>query len=298
MSRGAGMTTPISLGGADEHGAAAISAILHDLLPTLDYSYRERLALPPLPPDVEVVPATALREADFLIATIQRAAEPWQAPNLRVATALWNKHFNAAVLSGPLAAMTLVGLGLDASLDNSCLILRDGLPKALLPVSLASAVVHTPRLPDGWHGALAERTIDDLSAFRRHVLTRLLNQHLAPMIERLHVVTRLSPKIMWGNAGNLCAHLYETLAEHPRGATAADDRAFVLDAPYSEVLARPNPLYQSVQSLPLAEPDLPPTVRVRRTCCLRWRLPDGLFCYVCPCLTHDERLALMRQMQR
>jgi hypothetical protein len=36
-------------------------------------------------------------------------------------------------------------------------------------------------------------------------------------------------------------------------------------------------------------------IEIRRTCCLRYRLDRPRYCYLCPLVTTEERIALLRE---
>ncbi len=256
--------------------------------------YRERFAVSPVGDGVELVPAAALLERPTLSAAVERARQVYQAPDLRVAASLWNKHYNAALLPGVLSAMTLLGVSVNAAIANTSIVLRDGLPIALWVHDLSDLAVYRHRLP---HPICCfNREHQSVLDLQRAVLARLVHGHLALVIDRLHGLARVPREILWGNAGNLCADLYERIAAcNGVGEAAAEDRRALLDLPTSVVLGDPNPLYRSVRYEQPEESGLIGASRVRRTCCLRYRLPDSDPCYVCPLLTSTERAALVKQ---
>lgn len=274
---------------------ASVRETLEAVFPSLG-TYGERLTFVGPPGGTEVVPAESYLRPETLRAAIERAAEDWQTTDLRAVASVWNKHYNAAVLSGPLAAMTLRGIGLDASISRARIVLDGGLPKALLLDSVATSVVFRPRfLADEPHFSdFAD--VDRVDELHRFVFVRLFQQHLGLIVQQLHGLTGLSAKIMWGNAGNLCADLYDRLARLPDAAsTVSEDRVALLERRDGSTKDGRNPLYRTVRYEPLNVPDLPSVVRVRRSCCLKHRLPGHAACYVCPLLGVDERVGLLQQ---
>lgn len=256
--------------------------------------YRDRLAVFPSGGGVELVPAVAYLEQRTLLAAVERVRKAYQAPDLRVAASLWNKHYNAAILPGVLSAMTLLGVSLNAAITNVSIVIRDGLPAALHVHNLAETAVYPGRLP--CPSLRFGRELQSVMELQRTVFTGLVHGHLALVVDRLHGLARVPREILWGNAGNLCADLYERIAASPEvGAAVAEDRRALLELRMNGVMAGPNPLYQSVRYEYPGDPSIASATRVRRTCCLRYRLPDSNPCYVCPLLTRDERIALVKQ---
>ncbi len=256
--------------------------------------YRDRLAVSPVRDEVELVPAAALLEQPTLSAAVERARQVYQAPDLRVAASLWNKHYNAALLPGVLSAMTLLGVSVNAAVANTSIVLRDGLPMALWVHDLTDIAVYRHRLPRPI--CCFDREHQSVLDLQRAVLARLVHGHLALVIDRLHSLARVPREILWGNAGNLCADLYERIVAGGGGEEAvAEDRRALLESPTSVAMTGPNPLYRSVRYEQPDDSSLTRASRVRRTCCLRYRLPDSDPCYICPLLTRDERATLVKQ---
>ncbi|WP_156821780.1 IucA/IucC family C-terminal-domain containing protein [Thermaerobacter subterraneus] len=173
-----------------------------------------------------------------------------------------------------------------------------------LPAASAAGATAVPEAATGC-GAPVPRApwMDDL-------LGLLLEEYVAPMVAALHQATGLRPATLWTNTANFCASLYEELAgaAHPagerRGSTtgessgaraplaavptglreaAAHDAAWLLTAP---TLAGfdPNPLAGRIEYVecPWRDAATPSARRVRRACCLRFRLSEGKPCRCCP----------------
>ncbi len=259
--------------------------------------YRERLVLGPLPAGTEAVPAVAYLEPPTLLSAIEKTAAALGTGNMRVAASLWSKKYNAAVLRGVLAAMTLTGVGLNASVTNTSILLGDGEPKTLVVHGLSDAVLLGERFREQNMDCCDHLFQDRLGQLHKTVLCSLFPNHLALLIRQVERLTGLSRSILWGNAGNLCAHLYDKLDEWPGARVAArEDRVALLEQAVSPVFGGRNPLYRPVRYVRLSEPELPPTVAVRYTCCQRYRLAGVNPCYTCPRLTDAERIAIMKQM--
>ncbi|WP_257462731.1 siderophore-iron reductase FhuF [Archangium lipolyticum] len=267
---------------------AAMDRILPLLAP-----YESRLLLGEHLHGRNVVRASVYLEDEHLLAAVRRLMETLQTGELRAAASLWHKHYNAALLSGFLAAMTLAGVGLDGSISNVSMTLsEEGLPRAAVLHSLAGIVVHPPRLK---LDISAPRV--GLDVLHGRVLSSLFANHLAPIVEQVHRVTGLPKRILWGNAGNLCADVYDGLRARPEVAAAVEeDRRILLEQPDSPLMPGPNPLHQSVRYEDLSGFGRASVVRVRKTCCQRYKLPGLLHCYTCPILKGHERVALLRKL--
>lgn len=241
----------------------------------------------------DVVCATSFLQPDRLREAIEHMASSWQTSDLQVAASLWTKQYNAALLSGPLALMALQGTGLDCAAESNAILQVNGVPKALVPLNLSATVVCA-----GPRGAqYTDRARCDLAALRRFVVTGLIEGHLAPLFEQVCRLTGISRKILWGNAGNICAFIYDELDRHSGGAPAvAEDRAFLLGLPELPFLAGPNPLYNPVRYEALNEPGLQETVVVRHTCCLKHKAPNSRHCYTCPLIDTAERVAIIKEL--
>lgn len=255
--------------------------------------YADRVRIAPLSAGIDTIPAAAFLEASTLLSVLEAVAAQWRAPDICVAASLWNKHYNAAVVSGVLAAMTLGGIGLDGSIANTSIMLDHGLPKALL-LHDARGYVYQPRLASALTASSCGRRVAALPELHAAVIATTFEQHIRPVIEQLHALTRLSRQILWGNVANLCADLYDRLALEPAlAAIAHTDRALLLERDACPGLNGANPMLGTVCYERSAGAVMS---RVRQRCCLRYRLPEGTSCQkVCP-RRHNEERELSRTM--
>ncbi|WP_146876043.1 siderophore-iron reductase FhuF [Halovibrio variabilis] len=108
--------------------------------------------------------------------------------------------------------------------------------------------------------------------------SRLFDDHCAPLIETLAVVSGLSEKVFWSNLGHYVEFVGQTCSQHPAFAGAGEP---LLDYLATKTLpdGRRNPLYQPVRYLELGG-ETP--ARVRRLCCIKYRLPGEPLCGGCP----------------
>ncbi|HEY0737801.1 MAG TPA: siderophore-iron reductase FhuF [Herpetosiphonaceae bacterium] len=254
--------------------------------------YADRVRVAPLSAGIDTIPAAAFLEAPTLLSALEAAVEQWRAPDICVAASLWNKHYNAAVVSGVLAAMTLGGIGLDGSIANTSIMLDHGLPKALL-LHEARGCVYGPRLASSLVASQRGRRVAALPELYDAVIATTFERHIRPVIEQIHALTRLSRQILWGNVANLCADLYDRLALEPALASVAHaDRSLLLERGECPGLIGANPMHGAVCYERSAGSAV--MSRVRQRCCLRYRLPEGTSCQkVCP-LRHNEERELSR----
>ena len=243
------------------------------------------------PPRARVVPASELLEPSALRAHVQEIADGMNTKDLRAAGSLWNKHYNASVLYGALAAMTFAGVGLDMSVPNMSVVLVGGWPKGAV-LHDRDLVTYSPRLPEGLSGGRPA----SLAELHRFVITNAFEQHLVHHFRAARLGAGVPTEVLWSNAGNLIAAFYDDL--DPTGPATAADRAAFLEDRGAPVGRNPNPFIGAVYYEPLHEPELPNKVRIRNVCCLRYRVDSYKPCYTCPRLTPEERIALMTELVR
>lgn len=259
--------------------------------------FGEKLLFKPPVDEVDIVLATEYLKSERLLEAIAKTAAEWETDNLQAAASVWNKYYSSTLLPGVLAYMTLLGVGVDASLENVSIVLTDNKPQALLLHNLNNAVIYQRRFPQSIPASYPENLlVSSVADLHQVVFTNLLQRHLAFAIDRVHSLTKLSKAVMWGNAGNLCVFLYEKFAELLDEKTAVDeDRLVLLEQRNNCIIPKVNPLYKPVRYEQLTDPDLPPLVSVRRTCCLVYLLPNLTNCSDCPRLNAEERIALLKQ---
>jgi ferric iron reductase protein FhuF len=248
----------------------------------------------------EVIPASRLLEPAFLRATLRRWGETLGANNLKVEASLWAKYYCTSFYPLVLGAMTLGGLGLDATLANTQLVLSRtaglrqfegiGYPIRAIFLDNSQAVGYAPRCETPGLTAKATRQVDSAAQLQQIVFKRLFEGHLSPLFEQFQAVTKVSPKILWGNLGAGIFAFYATLSESAGDRAAlTDDSTALLDNPYNKWIAPgKNPLYQPVVLRHFNEAGLTEPVRVRTSCCLWYKVPQAQKCAACPLLKPVE----------
>ncbi len=183
----------------------------------------------------------------------------------------WSKYYFGFAATAGFASALLLGRPLD--LTGARVALRAGLPVAL-SVDTAALGAADPD-PARRYGPLVA--------------------HLHEVIGQLVAMTKLSPRVLWSNAGNLLDYLFEQCAEIPG---AADDAAWLfgpLDA-HGEA----NPLRLPVRRTRPCSTRLPNPFRARRVCCMRNEIPgETQLCGSCPLLLTmcDDAIALQEAMR-
>lgn len=102
----------------------------------------------PFPDRGPAVPAAALHDPALVRQLVERLKDRWGGP-LEAVASQWHKHYGAAVLTGPLLAMTVAGRPLVPPLENAVLLLDPGPGEgAGLPAALVFANrFHAPQDP-------------------------------------------------------------------------------------------------------------------------------------------------------
>jgi siderophore-iron reductase FhuF len=196
--------------------------------------------------------------------------------------------------------MTLGGLGLDATLANTQLVLSRtagsrqfegiGYPIRAIFLDNSRTVVYAPRCETPGLAVKTIRQVDSAAHLQQFVFNRLFEGHLAPLFEQFQAVTKVPLKILWGNLGAGIFAFYATLGECAGERVALiDDSAAMLDSPYNEWVAPgKNPLYQPVRLRQFNEAGLTEPIRLRTTCCLWYKVPQAQKCAACPLLKPVE----------
>lgn len=154
------------------------------------------------------------------------------------------------------------------------LLLQRELPIALNDVGVALSPEGRPL---GLHLPHEGSVLPPCTAFAR--FDALIERHLKPVIEVMASVSKASPRLFWSNAGNLFEFATTQIELHR---LATSDCA----APARTVLesrlrpdGRRNPLFAPVyyKDVGATQPQ-----RLRRICCIRYRLPGIGYCSSCP----------------
>ncbi|MFB4367460.1 MULTISPECIES: siderophore-iron reductase FhuF [unclassified Pseudomonas] len=161
------------------------------------------------------------------------------------------------------------------------LLLQRELPIALSDVGVALSAEGKPlglRLLHDGH------SLPPCSPFER--FSSLIQGHLEPVIEVMASVSKASPRLFWSNAGNLFESATTQVELHPLATVDCATPARAVLESRQRPDGRRNPLFAPVyyKDVGASEPQ-----RLRRICCIRYRLPGVDYCSSCP-IDRDKRL--------
>jgi ferric iron reductase protein FhuF len=231
-----------------------VHPLLQRLAPLLTGSYANYATAFVTAPPAGAEPGD-LRDPATLAARLSRFAYQYGEADGRGVATLWSKHHFAALLAPALAAN---------------LVLRRDLPVEL-------PVLRTIAGPDGRTTAFLVPDGDDPAGGEGpERFDAIVEGHLRPMIDVLSAATRLSPRVLWSNAGAYLEAVINALGAVPQVDAAGLVAARALLSQPRLADGRPNPLAQPVRYLGA------PPQRVRRVCCLRYLIPSLTLCGTCP----------------
>lgn len=220
--------------------------------------YRDALVLPDAPR--VGVPMRTFLTGDYLNDVLTRFGSAYPDSDPRGLASIWSKYYFIKLIPPVVAASLILDQQLPLHLDQVQLILNDdGLPAAF----------KLPHSGQRWTPTPAD-------AFER--FDDLLEQHLRPFIDALARHFRLSPKVLWSNAGNYFEWLLGVLENAMPHADVSHGHHLLNARHLPE--GRRNPLYQPVRYIKVDGQDEPK--RQRRVCCIRYRVNGLDYCANCP----------------
>lgn len=131
--------------------------------------------------------------------------------------------------------------------------------------------------PLGLHLPHDGSSLPPCSPFER--FSSLIQGHLEPAIEVMARVSKASPRVFWSNAGNLFEFATTQTERHPLATADCSAPARAILESRLRPDGRRNPLFAPVyyKDVGASEPQ-----RLRRICCIRYRLPGVDYCGSCP----------------
>jgi siderophore-iron reductase FhuF len=225
------------------------------------------------------IEATDLLDKEKGKAFLREVGADLQSPSLIVTASIFFKRF-LALLSGALFSMTHHSYPLNVSLHNVRLV-------AEKDWKMPGFFLKTAEMPIV-SGA-------DRAAWREQVVRHIFRDTMKPLINALASYTRINPNILWAHAAYIVHYYYElwiseASTEEQRGRIEADFRYLVdVAEPAIFGLRDKNPLNTSFSIVPHPT-DERHIIRIRKQCCLAYRLPGGKCCYTCPRLNEEERI--------
>lgn len=257
-----------------------VIALLEPLFPGPLAVHAERLQC------ADAVPTGALRVADLvqspsLLADVlqlhARSRGAGAARDLRPVASAWSLDYLAALLPPVVAAASVLQHVFPVSAEHIWVQLDDnGVPTRF----------HVQHLGHARRGAdTAQR------------YAPLLWHHLQPLFAALCSLTRLAPKILWGNtARNLEPILDMALAATGGAAHIAQDRDHLLHHPtWANEVQPVNPLHARCREVHRINDGQSHPLKLHRQCCLYYLLPHEDYCGACPLAPQHRKTATQTQ---
>ncbi|MCC2612910.1 siderophore-iron reductase FhuF [Neorhizobium petrolearium] len=201
-----------------------------------------------VPAGCETVPCSALCEADCFNRIVDRYGAAFPNADRRAVVSLWTLYyFSTLTINTALAWLELRRL-LPISLDETsvCLDRETGVPMAFLVRSLGQ------RRELGIHEAMHP----------------LLRQHIEPLASAISAHTRISTKLLWGNAAGYLDWIVEEAGRQSHPALAAEGAPLFQDAVFPD--GAKNPLCGTLRAM---TDENGVAFKRRKVCCLRYCLP-------------------------
>jgi hypothetical protein len=259
--------------------------------------------------DDEVVPATRFLEPDYLRAAIARAhttsfhssdaasSEGDEDLNLRIAVSRFTRQYASSVSAIALAALAQ-GVGLDLSARRCRMLFYKDVPFRASLDTTDMVPLRCAERPTTW--PIDGPIVDTADELRQYTWQKLYGEHLAPLVEAVRDVTRVSRAVIWTNVAEWVGVLSDAADEYLEAEDARPilaDRVAVLEADSLPGVSGPNPLRGRLDWTPYDTPDFPHGVQVRQHCCMTYLLPDrlGRLCSNCGFLPLEDRVALIRE---
>jgi ferric iron reductase protein FhuF len=211
------------------------------------------------------IPASALLQPARLDAILHRYDPLHQQQDRRALASQWSKYYLVRLIPPVAAASLVLGRRLPLAFEDVDVVLDEqGLPQAFKLPNEGDPFVDPPSDP-----------------FQR--FGELIDAHLQPFILGLASEVRLSPKVLWSNAGNYLEWFLGEMAKALPGVTLTHGHELLTSERRPD--GRRNPLFRPVRYVEVS-PALRPNGlwRQRRVCCIRYRLEHFEHCDNCPLL--------------
>lgn len=210
------------------------------------------------------LPVRLLLQPERLDALLQRFDPAHAGQDRRALASQWSKHYLVRLIPPVVAAALVLGRRLPLALDTLEVVLDEqGLPQAF-------------KLP-GDGEPFAEPPGDAFQRFAE------LTDHLQAFIHGLASEARLSPRVLWSNAGNYLEWFVGEMAKVLPPALLVHSHQLMAQ----ELLANGarNPWFRPIRYVQVSRELRPDGLwRQRRVCCIRYRLDDLGHCDNCPLL--------------
>jgi ferric iron reductase protein FhuF len=211
------------------------------------------------------VPASALLQSDRLDAVLHRYDPLHQGQDRRALASQWSKYYLVRLIPPVVAASLVLGRRLPLTFEEVEVVLDEqGLPQAFKLSDEGGPFMDPPSDP-----------------FQR--FGELIDAHLQPFILGLASEVRLSPKVLWSNAGNYLEWILGEMAKALPGVMLTHGHELLASERRPD--GRRNPLFRPVRYVEVGQHLRPEGLwRQRRVCCIRYRLESFGHCDNCPLL--------------
>lgn len=205
-----------------------------------------------------IVSGTSLLVPDFLESLLDRYARVYSKPDTIAVATQWSKWHFSLLLPPVVTAMIVAQHELPVDLSDTAIVLsEDGRVEAF-------------RVSDPGGGIDADDVLD--------CLRRFVDGHLAPLIAALAAVSKAPEKVLWSNAGNVLESVLKEcetllLPGHPMLANAS---RLLTQRVHADGVR--NFLFEPVRYVARGNE----IIRIRKVCCLRYRIPSLSLCKSCP----------------
>jgi siderophore-iron reductase FhuF len=211
-----------------------------------------------------------LMDESFLKEFLENLSDAIGAPSEKIAASILIKRY-AFLAVMTLYTMTVNNKKLNVALDNVKMETAQQGKDWLPGISFKDVTLQD------WDG-------NDRSAWRSSVYKDLFANNIDPLISQLEKTVGISKLILWENIAVYLFWLYETeLKDYEH---VAEDFHYLISEAEGQMFGRYNlnPLQKYFAEKTYLE-EWDTEVRVRKTCCFTYQLPEGKRCKTCPC-TH------------
>lgn len=210
------------------------------------------------------IAAPLLLQPDHLEPLLQRFSPEHAGQDRRALASQWSKYYLVKLIPPVVAAALVLGRRLPLDFAEVEVVLdAQGLPEAFKLTGDGEVFSRPPSDP-----------------FQR--FTDLIDRHLQPFVLGLAKEVKISPKVLWSNAGNYFEWFMGELARAPLPAHLLADGEALLKTERRADGTR-NPLFLPIRYQPVScDLRADGRWRQRRVCCIRYRLDTLAHCDNCP----------------
>lgn len=213
------------------------------------------------------IPATGLIDGDQLPRLLDSAARRWQAKRHAAAALAWKAYSYWVALPVALGWASARRVPLMRA-DDVLLRMDDTGPLVDVGLRIGTRIAVLPNDPLAVAGLPEVLVVPDEDAMLRALRESLLDQHMTPLLDKIHSRAKLGPRTLLGSLSSGIAYAVLQAADTLPGSSAQtiDTLLDALD------------IRDLIELVP--GPDGALTVQ-RRTCCLAFTLPDPKVCPGC-----------------